>query len=59
MLGGVGDRQPREFRQAFHRAFALRDVFKQGQAMGLPEGLGDLGKRIEALGRLRAVGRIH
>ncbi|KAG0757232.1 hypothetical protein G6F22_020030 [Rhizopus arrhizus] len=59
MLRGIGDRQPGQFGQPFHRAFTLRDVFKQGQAMGLPQRLGDLGKRVDALGRLRAVWRVH
>ena len=47
MLRGVGDRQSGFLRQNLHAALALPELFKQFQAMGMPQGLRDGGEFAE------------
>ena len=59
VLGGIGHRQPGQFSQAFHGALALGDVLQQHQPVRVPQGLGDLGERIEMLGGIGIGGGVH
>lgn len=53
MLGRIGDAQSGQFGQPLHGALALGHVFQQDQPVGMAQGLGDLGQRLETLGGRR------